>query len=604
MGQDQVDIHRHSRVLFRRPARAPASRFLRDVPLDQSANVTDLHHDHLNNLARLGTLQGSGDRIAAAHSPNAEILSLRPASFWLRHQAVPIDMLGRTVMMLMADPRQTEPVLAALSDRFEDLITVPAPEKAIEASLTEYFSAQMTQSAARSVPRHLSCRSFDCHRARAPAVCIAAVAILAALLAPGAMLSTLVTVALVSLLLFTSLRVSGLLAAVRSGSATPARRDRLGHSAPLISMVVPLYRESEIGRHLLRRLCRLTYPRDKMEVLLVLEEHDDMTRAAVECADLPDWFRVVEVPGDGPLTTKPRAMNYALNYCRGEIIGIWDAEDAPEAKQLDIVADAFERAPSDVACLQGVLDFYNPSCNWISRCFTLEYAGWFRVLLQGIARLGLVVPLGGTTLFIRRDALEQLGAWDAHNVTEDADLGVRLARAGFRTEMLPTATHEEANSRVIPWIKQRSRWLKGFMMTYMVHMRSPGQLLSDLGWRKFLGFQAFFLGTLGQFLLAPVLWSLWLVALGLSHPSDHLLPQPLLLAATTSLIFFEALNLCIWIFGARASGRAWLALWAPLMPLYFVMGCFAAYKALWEVFAAPFFWDKTAHGEHGGAADS
>ncbi len=225
------------------------------------------------------------------------------------------------------------------------------------------------------------------------------------------------------------------------------------------------------------------------------------------------------------------------------------------------------------------------------------------MLLQGIAGLHQVDPLGGTTQYIRRSALEALGAWDANNVTEYAYLGVRLARAGYRTQMLPTATYEEANSHVIPWIKQRSRWLKGFMMTYLVHMRAPRRLLHELGLWRFLGVQAFFLGTLGQFLLAPALWSFWLVLLGLPHPAEALLSRPILEVLASSLILFEALNLCIWICGARASGRPWLALWAVLMPVYFAMGCFAAYKALWEVFAAPFFWDKTTHGAHGGTAE-
>ncbi|MCG7627964.1 glycosyltransferase [Epibacterium sp. MM17-32] len=598
MGKDHPDLHRSSRVLFRRPSRVPAGRRSLDVfDLDQ------LHQDHLDNLARLDAIRSAATRIAAAHTPHTSILSLRPPGFWLRHRAAPIDRLGRTVMMLMAEPDQHAEVQASLSDHFDEVIPVPAPAEGLETSLVRQLSPQMTRDAARCVPARLSCRSFDSQRARAPATLVAALLVMLGVLTPGATLVGLGALALVTLLLFTLLRVAGLAAALRQ-RAPPRHRAPTPATLPMISVMVPLYREAEIGRHLLRRLCRLTYPRDRMEVLLVLEEADDVTRQAVNCADLPDWFRVVEVPRDGPLTTKPRAMNYALNFCRGEIIGVWDAEDAPEPDQLDVVARTFDQAPPDVVCLQGVLDFYNPTRNWISRCFTLEYAGWFRVLLQGIAGLRLVVPLGGTTLFIRRAALEQLGAWDAHNVTEDADLGVRLARAGYRTEMMPTATYEEANSRIVPWIKQRSRWLKGFMMTYLVHMRAPRDLFKHLGWRRFLGFQAFFLGTLGQFLLAPVVWSFWLVALGLPHPAATVIPQQVVLMATASLILFEALNICVWIFGARAAGRARLALWAPVMPIYFMLGCLAAYKALWEVFVAPFFWDKTSHGEHGGISDS
>ncbi len=596
MGKDQLDLHRHSRVLFRRPAPAAGGRQRHD-----HADLNRLHQDHIENLARLDALRPGPSRIAANYKPHAGLLARHPPRFWLRHRAVPLDTLGRTALILMADPTGLPDLRVALSAEYDDVIPVPAPAATVEASLVTALREDMTHGARNSVRPGLSCRGFDPRQARGPAVLGLAILLLAGLTQPALTMSGLAAFALISLALFTALRLTGLTAAARGrglpsvGTPSP--------STPVISVLVPLYREAEIGRHLLRRLCRLTYPRERMEVLLVLEEHDEITRAAVQSAHLPEWFRVIEVPGDGDLTTKPRAMNYALNFCHGEIIGIWDAEDAPEPDQLNRVAEAFATAPPEVACLQGVLDYYNPDRNWISRCFTLEYAGWFRVLLQGIARMQLVVPLGGTTLFVRREVLERLGAWDAHNVTEDADLGVRLARAGYRTEMLATTTYEEANSRVLPWIKQRSRWLKGFMMTYLVHMRRPRRLLGDLGWARFLGFQAFFLGTLGQFLLAPVLWSFWLILFGLPHPAASALPEGALPVAASALILFEALNLCIWVLGARASGRPWLALWAPLMPLYFAIGCLAAYKALWEIFVAPFFWDKTTHGAHGGTAE-
>ena len=214
----------------------------------------------------------------------------------------------------------------------------------------------------------------------------------------------------------------------------------------------------------------------------------------------------------------------------------------------------------------------------MSRCFTIEYATWWRLILPGIARLGLVIPLGGTTLFFRRDILEKLGGWDAHNVTEDADLGVRLARHGYRTELLPTVTHEEANCRPWRWVRQRSRWLKGFMITYFVHMRHPRQLLRELGWKRVMGLQVIFLATFSQFAAAPFLWSgaVWVM--------------------TVLFICAEALSLILGL--AAVSGRAHRHLlpWVPTMPFYFPLGALAAYKALHEMIAQPFFWDKTQHG--------
>ena len=206
------------------------------------------------------------------------------------------------------------------------------------------------------------------------------------------------------------------------------------------------------------------------------------------------------------------------------------------------------------------------------------------------------MPLGGTTLFFRRQILEDLGGWDAHNVTEDADLGVRLARAGYRTELIDSVTQEEANGRAWPWVKQRSRWLKGYAITYAVHMRSPRQLMRDLGLKRFLGVQMLFLGTLSQFVLQPVLWSFWLIPFGIAHPIQTLLP-PIgfwLLAA----VFFgsEIINFAISAIALKAAKKTWLIKWAVTLQVYFTLAALAAYKGLFELAWKPFYWDKTMHG--------
>ncbi len=533
---------------------------------------------------------------------NARLLARKPAQFWLRHSALPWMQLGQTVTVAIAHPDRFEELLSELHGSFASITPVLASEAQITALLTAHFSPALVRQASCSVIPRLSCRTLQPARGRALLAACTPPALYLAWTAPAAVFTTLSLLALLSVLLFTVLKLCGLAAywstrfrrrgLPRWRPATcPARPVR-----PVISVMVPLFKEAEISRALLSRIRKLSYPRALTDVILVLEEHDAVTRAALAATRLPPWIRVVEVPAFGGLTTKPRAMNYALNFCRGSIIGVWDAEDAPQADQLDLVAEAFARADKSTACFQGVLDYYNPGTNWISRCFTLEYASWFRIVLHGIASLGLVVPLGGTTMFVRRSVLEDLGGWDAHNVTEDADLGVRLYRAGYRTEMLPSTTFEEANCRPWPWVKQRSRWLKGFMVTYLVHMRQPLRLLAELGWRRFLGFQAFFLGTVGQFLFAPVLWSFWLIALGLPHPSASTVPPLLLSLAAAALVFFELLGLVISITAASAMGRPWLAAWAPAMIFYFPMGAIAVAKAAHELLARPFFWDKTAHG--------
>lgn len=533
---------------------------------------------------------------------NPRLLARKPAQFWLRHSALPWMQFGQTVTVAIAHPDQFEMLRGELQDSFGCITPVLACEAQITALLTAHFSPALVRQACCSVAPRQSCRSLQPARGRALLTVSALPALYLSWTAPAAVFTALSLLALLSVLLFTMLKLCGLAAywSGRTRCRPPAQiplacQTGLGNR-PVISILVPLYQEAEISRALLARIRKLSYPPALTDVILVLEEHDAVTRAALAGTRLPPWIRVVEVPAFGGLTTKPRALNYALNFCRGDIIGVWDAEDAPQADQLDQVAQAFARADRNTACFQGVLDYYNPATNWISRCFTLEYASWFRIVLHGISRLGLVVPLGGTTMFIRRKVLEELGGWDAHNVTEDADLGVRLYRAGYRTGMLPSTTFEEANCRPWPWVKQRSRWLKGFMVTYLVHMRQPLRLLGDLGWKRFLGFQAFFLGTIGQFLFAPVLWSFWLIALGLPHPSAGTASPLLLSLAAAALVFFELLGLVISVTAAFAMGRPRLAAWAPAMILYYPMGAIAVTKAAHELLVRPFFWDKTAHG--------
>jgi cellulose synthase/poly-beta-1,6-N-acetylglucosamine synthase-like glycosyltransferase len=534
---------------------------------------------------------------------NTRLLSRKPAQFWLKHRAVPWLYSGSQLVVAVAHPEHFETLKTALRGSFGTIRPVLAAEDQIINFLTNHFRNDLALGANTRVPLQNSSRQRQAPNC--PMLPLLIFAALAGLTTydPRLVFTVLCALAVLTLSLFVGLKVIGF--AFHLATQDPVESPLLAptatprpHRLPRISMLVPLLHESEISKALLRRLQRLTYPRSLLEVILVLEEHDEITRAALAKTPLPPWIKIVEVPQCGTLTTKPRAMNYAIDFCHGDIIGVWDAEDAPARGQLEQVARRFEAADSDVACLQGVLDYYNPRTNWLSRCFTLEYASWFRIVLPGLARLGLVIPLGGTTLFVKRDALERLGGWDAHNVTEDADLGVRLYRAGYRTEMITTTTHEEANCRAWPWIRQRSRWLKGFMVTYLVHMRRPRSLLAQLGWKRFLGFQAFFLGSFGQFLLAPFLWSFWLILLGLPHPSAALLPAGVLFGTTLMLVAFEILGICIAIAAAFASNRRSLALWAPTMIFYFPLGAIAAYKALHELIWRPFFWDKTAHGHN------
>lgn len=523
--------------------------------------------------------------------------AMAPAAL-LKNAVLPVTDRDGSVALVSGDPVGLAAVAKELPAEWRGARILPAPRNAVQNAVAGLFRDKLTEAAQSRVPNAESSRSWGNNRRRRIIAVISALAGLAglALAFPTAVFAVFTLWAAFTLIVSAVLKTSAFIAGnlpVRRG--LPA--DIAGPKPPLpkVSILVPLFRETEIAHALIARLTRLTYPKCLLDVVLILEEEDALTRETLAGIDLPPWIRPVVVPDGGP-RTKPRAMNYALDFCEGDIIGIFDAEDAPDPDQITTIARRFQQAPEDVVCLQGILDYYNPRQSWLARCFTIEYATWFRRMLPGMARLGFTIPLGGTTLYFRRDILERLGGWDAHNVTEDADLGFRLARHGYRTEMIETVTGEEANCHPWAWIKQRSRWLKGYMTTYLVHMRRPRLLYRQLGAWKFWGFQAHFISALSQFVLAPFLWSFWLVLLGLPHPLDPVLPRSVLLAFGSLFLMVEVLNIACHAMAVSGPRHRHLFFWAPTMHFYAPLGAAAAYKALYELVFKPFFWDKTVHG--------
>lgn len=533
--------------------------------------------------------------------PTLKMAACLPAAVCLRHGVVPWKRDGLRILVATSCPADFAALCQTMKRRGLSLFPVIVDELQIQSHLSRLYGAELAQKAEARVPAAESCRTWAAggqHRVLwAAALCGGLV--LACLLAPAWIFTLGVLWAVLTLLMTTGMKAAAFFAQLTHKPSKRADSFDLRAAKfrlPRVSVLVPLLKEKEIAGQLIARLSGLTYPKSLLNVVLVLEEGDAMTRDTIARTDLPDWMSVIEVPGAGTLTTKPRALNYALDFCRGSIIGVWDAEDWPEADQIERVVTRFNEAPKNVVCLQGVLDYYNSRTNWLSRCFTIEYATWWRVILPGIAKLGLVLPLGGTTLFFKRDALEELGGWDAHNVTEDADLGVRLARHGYVTELLPTVTHEEATSRAWPWVRQRSRWLKGFMITYFVHMRQPRQLMRDLGFKRFMGLQTIFLATFSQFAAAPLLWSFWLTLTGIPHPVEITLGASVLWGFVGIFVLSEVLSLSMGIYAVSGRAHRHLVGYVPTMMLYFTLGALASYKALWEMVRNPFFWDKTQHG--------
>ncbi|WP_238381015.1 glycosyltransferase family 2 protein [Alkalilacustris brevis] len=536
-----------------------------------------------------------------AHPPDARLIDAYGAARCLAQGVLPWRHAGGLTIVATSQPEAFERQRPGLEQVFGPVALALVSEGALHAAILRLRSRALAVRAESRVAEHESCRGNRLAWLRRGVVALGAALALAALAAPVAVLAGLLAWGMFTLVLTCGLKLTAALATLRarrrrSASAWNSPRPAIAR-LPAVSVLVPLFAERDIAARLIRRLGRLSYPKELLDVLLVVEADDNTTLGALASRRLPRWMRVITVPA-GTLRTKPRALNYALDFCRGSIIGVYDAEDAPESDQLHRVVRRFHERGPELACVQGMLDYYNPRTNWLARCFTIEYAAWFRLVLPGLERLGLALPLGGTTLFFRRSTLEELGGWDAHNVTEDADLGIRLARHGYRTELLDTTTAEEANCRLLPWIRQRSRWIKGYAVTYAVHMRAPGKLLRDLGWWRFLGFQVLFLGTLSQFLLLPLLWSFWLLALGPGHPLAWALPAWALVAMGVAFALSEAVNIGVGLAALDQRRHRFLRLWVPGLHFYFPLAALAGYKALWEVLRRPFYWDKTAHGLH------
>lgn len=372
---------------------------------------------------------------------------------------------------------------------------------------------------------------------------------------------------------------------------------------PAYSVLVPLLDEAAIVPGLVRGLTALDYPVEKLEILFIVEAADTETFAALRRAPLRDNMQIVVVPDAAP-RTKPKALNYALAFATGAYVVVYDAEDVPEPDQLRRAAEAFNDAARQgqrrLGCLQARLNIYNASESWLTRQFTIEYTALFDCILPTLQRYRLPVPLGGTSNHFPRAVLDRVGGWDPFNVTEDADLGIRLARMGWSVGVLGSTTWEEAPSGFGNWKGQRTRWLKGWMQTFLVHMREPGRLLGELGPRAFLGLLVLMGGMLLSALVHP-----WFYALALADASRGWLleaPQSLLGQGVWWLGLF---NLCAgYATGAalgaaaiRRRGLGGLAGHVLAMPFYWLIISYSAYRALWQLAVAPspYLWEKTAH---------
>lgn len=365
---------------------------------------------------------------------------------------------------------------------------------------------------------------------------------------------------------------------------------------PIYTILIPARDEAAVLPMLTQALQQLDYPKNRLDVKLLLEADDVATIEAAREAHLPSYIEIVVVPVAEP-RTKPKACNYGLQIARGEFVTIYDAEDLPDPQQLKKALLAFSQGDERLACVQAKLSYFNADQNLLTRWFTAEYAAWFDLLLPALHAARMPIPLGGTSNHFRTQVLQDLGAWDPFNVTEDADLGIRLHRAGYRTAVMDSVTYEEANSEFVNWVRQRSRWIKGYLQTWLVHMRHPLQLRRQLGRRGFWGFQLAILGTPLMFILNPIYWfvtSLWFMTHwglipNLFPPGIYYLGMLNLLVGNFAFTYLNAV-------GAAQRGAWSLVPYALLTPVYWAMMSLASWKALLQLLTRPSHWEKTDHG--------
>jgi glycosyltransferase XagB len=418
-------------------------------------------------------------------------------------------------------------------------------------------------------------------------------------------------IATLTVLYFTDL-LFNLFLIIRSFSRTPEIKiptseiKKLGDNIwPTYTILCPLYKEWEVIPQFVTAMSHLDYPKNKLQVILILEENDPETIQNARAMKLPKYFEVLIVPHSMP-KTKPKACNYALKYAKGEYVVIYDAEDIPDPLQLKKAYLAFTKVSGNVACIQAKLNFYNPHQNILTRAFTAEYSLWFDLVLTGLQSISAPIPLGGTSNHFRTQILKDLKGWDSFNVTEDCDLGIRLVKKGYKTALVDSTTLEEANSDLKNWFNQRTRWIKGYIQTYFVHMRHPKEFLSHWKEPHVITFQLIVGGKILSMFINPLMWIITLTYF-IARPIvgtfiESFFPSPVLYMAVFSLVIGNFLYMYYYMIGCAKREYYDIIKYAFLVPFYWLGMSAAAWVAFQEFLVNPHHWSKTKHGLHLGNA--
>jgi len=365
---------------------------------------------------------------------------------------------------------------------------------------------------------------------------------------------------------------------------------------PVYTILIPVYKEKESLQQLLASLENLDYPKSKLDIKLLLEEDDQETRTEALRLKPPGYIEFITIPHSKP-KTKPKACNYGLISARGKYLVIYDAEDKPERDQLKKAFLAFKNGPDDLVCVQAKLNYFNRNQNILTRWFTCEYSNWFDMILPGLDKHKYPIPLGGTSNHFKTEKLRELGGWDPFNVTEDADLGIRMYKHQYTTLVIDSTTFEEANSQLWNWIRQRTRWIKGYMQTWLVDMRHPIKFMKEVGLKGVLGFHLTIGGTPFLFLINPIFWILTTLSFIINSTIlEAVFPPIIFLISSFNLIIGNFVFVYLNVISTFRRGYYELGRYALLSPIYWILMSFAAWRAFWQLLFKPSYWEKTTHG--------
>ncbi len=554
----------------------------------------------LTMYRQLATQHGLPFANLLTHPPDMSLLKAQQVACYLHYQILPIRREEGVLILATANPGHHTDIAGRLypGEAIQWEVTSP---RDIVWTIQRRFGRQLVHAASESL--YHSTPHYALHRPQSretplwlQSMALGLAILFAVILVPETLMHL---VLLVSSLFFLATLIFKLVLVCVGKSCRGKVYDLTNlplpsdEELPVYTILVPLFHEADSVPGMLASLSAIDYPPHKLDIQLIVEENDKETPAAIRRAHPGERFHIVTVPKSTP-QTKPKACNYAMYFSRGEFVAIYDAEDAPDAMQLRRAVATFRRYPN-VSCLQARLNYYNYHENWLTRLFSIEYTTLFDYMIPALYALNIPIPLGGTSNHIRRSALDEVGAWDAYNVTEDADLGIRLASEGHITLPLPSLTQEEATMSAVAWIKQRTRWIKGYLQTWGVLSRNTIARYRHFGARGFWGIH-FFIGAASlAYVISPLLWCasmLWLLWPTATIP---LSPMVTFLCIWVLITGVLVQWICAYIV-TRHSERKPGMLAILGYPLYFTLHAVAGLRAFWQLLTNPHYWEKTRHG--------